>query len=53
MLAIYLFCTSAGDVKAAELVRMLDLPYKTAWHMLKKIQHESKSFDFDKLAGIV
>ncbi len=53
MLAIYLFCSSEGKVRAAELVRVLDLPYKTAWHMHKKIQKESKNFEFEKLAGIV
>jgi Mn-dependent DtxR family transcriptional regulator len=53
MLAIYLFCSSGDKVKASELARTLELPNKTAWQMLKKIQKESKNFEFEKLAGIV
>lgn len=53
MLAIYLFCSSSGKLRAVELVRVLDLPNKTAWQMVKKIQRESKNFEFEELAGIV
>ncbi|MBW1896368.1 MAG: transposase [Deltaproteobacteria bacterium] len=53
MVAIYLFCAHSGQTRAAELVRVLDLPYKTAWHLLNRIRRDGKNHDFDKLAGLV
>jgi len=53
MLAIYLYCSSNGKIRAAELARILSLPYKTCWHLLEKIRSNSKNFEFDQLAGLI
>ena len=53
MLALYLYCSSKGKVKSAELARTLDLPYKTAWNLRNRIRKNHSNFDFDRLAGLV
>lgn len=53
MLAIYLFCSYSGRMRPAEIARVLDLPYKTGWHLHNKIKKSSKNFEFDQLAGLV
>lgn len=53
MLAIYLYCAAEGQITPGELVKILEVPYKTAWHMLKKIRTESTNFDFGILAGMI
>jgi len=52
IIAVYLFCTHSGKLKPAELSRTLDLPYKTAWHMVNKVKKNSKNYDFPNLAGL-
>lgn len=53
MLAIHLFCSHEGEIKPAELSRILNLPYKTVWHLLDKIKENSKNYSFIQLAGLV
>jgi transposase-like protein len=53
MIAIYLFCSSKGKLKSSEIAKSLNLPYKTAWSLLKKIKDNYKSLEFEKLAGLI
>jgi len=53
ILAIYLYCSHSGQIKPAELMRVLNLPYKTSWHLLNKLKKNSRNFDFKQLAGLI
>jgi len=37
ILAMYLILTSEGTISAIQLARDLQLPYKTAWHLKRKL----------------
>lgn len=52
ILAIYLYCQQSGRLKPSELAKVLDLPYKTAWHLNQKIKKNSTNHEFNKLGGL-
>ena len=53
LIAIYLFCTSRGNIASAELSRLLNLPYKTAWALHERIKKNHKGYNFNDLAGLI
>jgi transposase-like protein len=53
MIAIALYCASKKSLSALQLSRMLNLSYKSAWHMGHRIRHALQNGNFKKLDGVV
>ncbi len=52
-LATYLMCESKKGISANQLKRMLNVSYKTAWHLCHRIRAAMGSLIEDKLSGVV
>ncbi len=53
MIAINLFCASKKSMSALQVSRMLNLSYKSAWHMGHRIREALVNGNFKKLDGVV
>ena len=51
-LAIYLICVSKQNVKVNQIHVALDLPYKTAWYMCKRINQAFKNPEFKNFCSM-
>ena len=53
VIAINLFCASKKSMSALQISRMLNISYKSAWHMGHRIREALVNGNFKKLDGVV